>query len=57
MNERVTEFWRIFLATYKRIIPPPAICFARVWGVVVVVGSCGGTNSGSTNPILSIQIR
>ena len=41
MGESVTEFSEV-LPPY---IPPPISSSVRVGGVVVVVGSCGGTDS------------
>ena len=43
MNESVTEFSEV-LPPY---FPPPTFSSVKVGGVVKVVGSCGGTDSGS----------
>ena len=43
MSESVTEFSE-FLPLY---FPPPTSSSVRVGGLVVVVDSCGGTNSGT----------
>ena len=43
MSESVTEFSEV-LPLY---FPPPTSSSVRVEGVVVVVGSCGGTDSGT----------
>ena len=39
MSESVTEF--------SEVLSPPTSSTVRVWGLVVVVGSCGGTDSGT----------
>ena len=43
MSESVTEFSEVL----PPFFPPPTSSSVRVEGVVVVVGSCGGTDSGS----------
>ena len=43
MGESVTEFSEV-LPPY---IPSPTSSYIRVGGVVVMVGSCGGTDSGT----------
>ena len=43
MSESVTEFSEV-LPPY---FPRSTSSSVRVWGVVVVVGSCGGTDSGT----------
>ena len=43
MSESVTEL----SAVLPPFFPPPTSASARVGGVVVVVGSCGGTDSGT----------
>ena len=43
MSESLTEFCEV-LPPY---FPPPTSSSVRVGGVVVVVGSCGGTDSGT----------
>ena len=40
MNERVTQFLRFFLHNF---LPQPL----ALWAYVVVIGSCGGTDSGT----------
>ena len=44
MSESVTEFLRFFFPTFAT----PTSCSVRVRGEVVVVGSCGGTDSGTS---------
>ena len=39
MSESVTEF--------SEVLPPPTSSSVRVGGLVVVVGSCGGTDNGT----------
>ena len=52
MNERVTEFLRTFLPNFlcpiKTSFLSPPLARYELWGVVVVVGSCGGTNGGTS---------
>ena len=43
VSESVTEFSEVL----PPFIPPPTFSSVRVWGVVVVVGGCGGTDSGT----------
>ena len=52
MSESVTEFCEV-LPTY---FPPPTSSSVRVGRVVVVVGSCGGTDSGTqASPLSSLS--
>ena len=48
MSVSVTEFF--FLGS-SSLLSSPHISFVRVGGVVVVVGSCGGTDSGTKEDI------
>ena len=43
MSVSVTELSEVLL----NVFPPPTSSSVRVGGVVVVVGSCGGTDSGN----------
>ena len=43
MSESVTRFSEVLPPYFT----PPNSSSVRVWGVVVVVGSCGGTDSGA----------
>ena len=43
MSVSVTEFSEVF----PPFFPPPTFSSARVGGVEVVVGGCGGTDSGT----------
>ena len=48
MSESVTEFSEVFLPYF----PPPTSSSVRVMGLVVVVGSCGSTDSGTYKLLL-----
>ena len=43
MSESVTEFSEVL----PPFFPPPTSSFCKSWEVVEVVGSCGGTDSGT----------
>ena len=43
MSVSVTEFSEVL----PPFFPPLTFSSVRVWGVVVVVGGCGGTDSGT----------